>query len=97
MQVNGEGSVLVEHALIIQATRHRRQEQEMTTWQIVRLAMGALILTSLALGLPNSPVFLSSWWLVLTAGVGLNLVQGAVTLWCPLEAVLRRLGVRAGH
>lgn len=68
----------------------------MTTWQIVRLAMGALVLVSLALGIPGSPVFVSSLWLVLTAFAGLNLMQSAVTMWCPLEMALRRLGVKAG-
>jgi hypothetical protein len=68
----------------------------MTSWQIVRLFAGTLILVSLALGVPGSPVYLSSWWLAVTAFVGANLAQSALTRWCPLEIILRRLGVRAG-
>jgi hypothetical protein len=68
----------------------------MTTWQIVRLFAGTLILVSLALGVPGSPLFVSAWWLGLTAFVGANLLQSALTRWCPLEIILRRLGVRGG-
>ncbi|HEX6363124.1 MAG TPA: DUF2892 domain-containing protein [Albitalea sp.] len=68
----------------------------MTSWQIVRLFAGTLILVSLALGVPGSPLFVSPWWLALTAFVGANLLQSSLTRWCPLEIVLRKLGVRAG-
>jgi hypothetical protein len=68
----------------------------MTSWQIVRLFAGTFILVSLALGIPASPLFVSSWWLALTAFVGANLLQSALTRWCPLEIILRRLGVRSG-
>lgn len=68
----------------------------MTSWQIVRLAAGSFILISLALGIPGSPVFVSPWWLAFTAFVGANLLQSAFTRWCPMEIILRRLGVKAG-
>jgi hypothetical protein len=68
----------------------------MTSWQIVRLFAGTLILISLALGVSGSPLFVSPWWLALTAFVGANLSQSALTRWCPLEIILRKLGVRAG-
>jgi hypothetical protein len=68
----------------------------MTSWQIVRLFAGTLILVSLALGVPSSPLFISGWWLALTAFVGANLLQSALTRWCPLEIILRRLGARGG-
>ena len=68
----------------------------MTSWQIVRLAAGSFILLSLALGIPGSPIFLSPWWLAFTAFVGINLLQSALTNWCPMEIVLRKLGARAG-
>ncbi|MFO1312065.1 MAG: DUF2892 domain-containing protein [Burkholderiales bacterium] len=68
----------------------------MTSWQIVRAFAGTVILVSLALGVPGSPAFVSQWWLALTAFVGLNLLQSAFTCWCPLEMVLRRMGVPAG-
>jgi hypothetical protein len=57
---------------------------------------GIFILVSLALGLPGSPLFVSQWWLAFTAFVGANLLQSAFTHWCPLEFILRKLGVRAG-
>ena len=68
----------------------------MTSWQLVRLFAGVFILVSLALGVPGSPLFASAWWLAFTAFVGANLLQSALTKWCPLEIILRKLGVRAG-
>lgn len=68
----------------------------MTSWQLVRLFAGIFILLSLALGVPGSPLFISSWWLAFTAFVGANLLQSSFTHWCPLEIILRRLGVKAG-
>jgi hypothetical protein len=57
---------------------------------------GVIILVSLALGIPGSPLYVSPWWLALTALVGVNLLQSAFTRWCPLEMVLRKLGVHPG-
>ena len=68
----------------------------MKSWQIVRLVAGFFILASLALGIPGSPVFVSEWWLAFTAFVGINLLQSALTKWCLMETILRKLGVRAG-
>ncbi|MDZ7812020.1 MAG: DUF2892 domain-containing protein [Ideonella sp.] len=68
----------------------------MTSWQIVRLLAGSFILLSLALGVPGSPVFQSPWWLAFTAFVGANLLQSALTRWCLMESILRKLGVRSG-
>jgi hypothetical protein len=68
----------------------------MTSWQLVRLFAGLFILVSLALGVPGSPLFVSTWWLALTAFVGANLFQSALTKWCLMESLLRKLGVQAG-
>ena len=68
----------------------------MTSWQVVRLLAGAFILLSLALGVPGSPVFASTWWLAFTAFVGVNLLQSAATKWCLLETLLRKLGIQPG-
>lgn len=38
----------------------------------------------------------STWWLLLPAFVGANLLQASVTGFCPAATVLRRLGVPAG-
>ncbi|QBX55211.1 DUF2892 domain-containing protein [Nocardioides seonyuensis] len=40
--------------------------------------------------------FVSTWWLLLTAFVGLNLLQASVTGFCPAAAVARRFGIDAG-
>ncbi len=68
----------------------------MTSWQVVRLVAGTFILVSLALGVPGSPAFVSHWWLAFTAFVGANLMQSALTKWCLMESILRKLGVESG-
>ena len=68
----------------------------MTSWQLVRLVAGSLILLSLALGIPGSPIFVSPWFLAFTAFVGANLLQSALTKWCLMETIMRKLGARAG-
>lgn len=68
----------------------------MTSWQLVRLIAGSFILISLALGVEASPIFLSPWWLAFTAFVGANLLQSAVTRWCLMETLLRKLGMNGG-
>lgn len=68
----------------------------MTSWRIVRLVAGTFILLSLALGVPGSPLYQSSWWLAFTAFVGANLLQSALTRWCLMESILRKLGVQPG-
>jgi len=68
----------------------------MTSWQLVRLLAGLFVLLSLALGVPGSPLYVSSWWLAFTAFVGANLLQSAFTRWCLMESMLRRLGVQPG-
>lgn len=52
---------------------------------------GTLALTSAALAALVSP-----GWLLLTAFVGLNLLQASVSGFCPAAALLHRLGVPAG-
>lgn len=54
----------------------------------IRLIAGLFVLASLALGRFHSP-----WWLLFTAFVGLNLAQSALTRWCLMEDILRKLGV----
>ena len=68
----------------------------MTSWQCVRLIAGIFILLSLDLGIPGSPVFISQWFLAFTAFVGANLLQSALTKWCLLESILRKIGVQPG-
>ena len=68
----------------------------MTSWQLVRLVAGSLILLSLALGVPGSPIFASPWWLAFTAFIGVNLLQSALTHWCLMQTIMRKLGAPAG-
>jgi hypothetical protein len=68
----------------------------MKSWQIVRIVAGSFILLSLALGVPESPLFVSKYWLWFTVFVGANLLQSGLTRWCLLERILRRLGVESG-
>jgi hypothetical protein len=66
----------------------------MTVERLVRIFAGAFVLVSLALGVEASPLFVSPHFLWFTAFVGLNLFQSGFTCLCPLESILRRLGVR---
>lgn len=54
----------------------------------IRRIAGTVVLVSLALGYWVSP-----WFLLVTAFVGLNLLQSSFTRFCPMERVLRTLGV----
>ena len=66
----------------------------MTLNRLIRIFAGFFVLLSLALGVPGSPLFVSANWLWFTAFVGANLFQSGFTRFCPLEMVLRRLGVK---
>jgi hypothetical protein len=56
------------------------------------LAMaGTFILVSVLLA-----VIFSSWWLLLTAFVGLNLLQSSITGFCPAALAFRRAGMTSG-
>ena len=68
----------------------------MTANNIVRLFAGTFILVSLALGVPGSPLFVSQWFLAVTAFVGFNLFQSSLTGFCPLDNILKKLGVGQG-
>lgn len=66
----------------------------MTLNQYIRIFAGAFVLISLALGVDGSPLFLSQNWLWFTAFVGANLFQSGFTKFCPLETILKKLGVK---
>jgi hypothetical protein len=57
---------------------------------------GLVILVSLALAIPQSPIFVSEWFFALTAFAGLNLLQSAFTKWCLPETIARKLGLKSG-
>ena len=68
----------------------------MTSWKLVRVIAGLLILLSLALGMQESPLIVSHYWLYFTAFIGINLLQSGITGWCLMENIVRKLGFRAG-
>lgn len=56
---------------------------------MLRLIAGAFVTASVVLG-----AFVSPYFFLFTAFVGLNLVQSAFSGWCPMMALLRRAGYR---
>ena len=56
--------------------------------RIIRIFAGVFVLASLALG-----VWVNQNFLWFTAFVGFNLLQSGFTQLCPLEMILRKLGV----
>jgi hypothetical protein len=63
----------------------------MTTERTLRGIAGSFVLLSLILA-----HYVSPWWLVFTAFVGVNLLQSAFTNWCPMMWVLEKAGARHG-
>lgn len=63
--------------------------QALTVNESLRAIAGFFVVVSLALGYWVHPGFY-----LFTAFVGLNLLQSGFTRWCPMMALLRRLGVR---
>ena len=63
----------------------------MTVNRWLRLIAGFFVILSLALGYWVSP-----YWFLFTAFVGLNLFQSAFTDWCPMMTILRKVGLREG-
>lgn len=63
----------------------------MSLEQAVTAFVGVMILISVALTQLVSP-----WWWLLTAFVGLNLLQSAFTGICPAAMIMRKLGIGRG-
>lgn len=62
----------------------------MTVERSLRGIAGFFVLLSILLGYYHSP-----YWLLFTGFVGLNLLQSAVTDWCPMMTFLKKLGVKS--
>ncbi len=60
--------------------------------RIVLAVAGAMILVSVVLA-----YYFSLYWLILTAFVGLNLLQSAFTGFCPLAKILKAMGAKPGQ
>ena len=63
----------------------------MTTDHAVQAFAGVMILISIAL-----TQFVSPWFWLMTAFIGLNLFQSAFTGFCPAGMIFRKLGFTAG-
>ncbi len=63
----------------------------MTIDRLVMAFAGSMILVSLLLSRLHS-----GYWLILTAFVGLNMLQAAFTGFCPLAIALKKLGIQPG-
>lgn len=63
----------------------------MTIDRAVMAFAGAVILIRICLA-----HFVSPWWWLLAVFVGLNLLQSALTGFCPLAMLLRKLGLKPG-
>ncbi|CAH1673463.1 YgaP family membrane protein [Chelatococcus asaccharovorans] len=63
----------------------------MTVDRAVMFFAGCMVLVSLALGF-----YISSYWYLLTAFVGLNLMQASLTGFCPAAMIFKKLGLKAG-
>ena len=61
----------------------------MTINQALRLIAGVLVMLSVTLGYYVTPYFL-----LFTAFIGLNLAQSALTGWCPMMWILGRVGLK---
>ncbi len=59
--------------------------------RLVLAIAGIFILVSLLLA-----VYISQWWLLFTAFVGLNLLQASFTGFCPLAKILGKVGFKPG-
>lgn len=60
----------------------------MTVNQYLRTIAGLFVMISVALG-----YYVSPYWFLFTAFVGLNLFQSGFSNWCPMMTILRKLGV----
>jgi len=66
----------------------------MTVNRIVRIVAGFFIMLSLGLAHANGQADLSQVsWLWFTLFVGANLFQSGFTTFCPLDTILKKLGV----
>jgi hypothetical protein len=63
----------------------------MTLNEALRALAGLMVLLSLALG-----TWVHEYWYLLTAFVGLNLLQSAFTRWCPAITFFRKMGLKEG-
>lgn len=66
----------------------RKREEAMNVERWIRVIAGTFVLASLLLGL-----YVSRYWFLFTAFVGVNLFQSGWTNWCLMETILKKAGV----
>lgn len=54
---------------------------------LIRILAGTMVLVSVTLA-----HFVNQWWLLLACFVGVNLIQSAITGFCPPTIILTKLG-----
>lgn len=54
--------------------------------RVFRAIVGTMVLVSILLA-----QFHSDYWLLLTAFIGLNLLQSSITKWCLLDDILKKV------
>ena len=89
----GEIASLLLSRMTVPVLVLRVQQKEdacMNVDRYLRMIAGVFVMLTLALGYWVSP-----YWYLFTAFVGLNLFQSAFTNWCPMMTILRKLGVRS--
>jgi len=60
----------------------------------VRVIAGTFVLLSVGMSIPECPIFVSTKLLFVTTFVGFMLFQSGFTRFCPMEYILRALGVK---
>lgn len=55
----------------------------------LQLLAGIMVLLSVALA-----HFVNPWWILLTAFIGLSLLQSGVSNWCPAMSIMRACGLK---
>ncbi|MEA3394947.1 MAG: DUF2892 domain-containing protein [Pseudomonadota bacterium] len=68
----------------------------MTVERYIRIMAGFVVMLTLALGVEGSPIFVSKWFLAVTAFAGFNLFQSGFTGFCPPAFLFKKLGVPEG-
>ena len=68
----------------------------MTVERLIRIMAGFVVMLSLALGYHGSPIFVSEWFLAVTAFAGFNLAQSGITGFCPPAILFKKMGIREG-
>jgi hypothetical protein len=61
----------------------------MSIERALRIIAGIMVLISVLL-----THFVSPWWIIFTAFIGVNLLQSGFTNWCPMISLLRALGLK---